>query len=213
MRNILFLAFMLCTVSAFAAFQKKGKNKKACTTVCKYFNKKTKYNFSLNSAAISSPTKPFNGLFHPGIEIGFQKPVFNKKISSKLTYGADAGYYRQQGLQSALYFKPNLNYTFAITKKFSITPRLGAGLVIIHNQNSEFKTQTDGTYKKVGRNIPQFMGSIGVQPNYNVYNSKTYSYNVFMRYEFAAQTPFSAISSILPITMLHLGLSVQGTSK
>jgi hypothetical protein len=213
MRQLLLLAFMLCTISTFAAFQKKGKAKKSCTTVSKIFNKKTKYNFSLNSAAISMPTKTFNGLFHPGIEVGFQKPVFKNKMNTKLTFGADAGYYRQQGLQSALYFKPNLTYNFAITKKLSIAPRLGAGLVIMHNQNSEFKMKTDGTYAKVGRNIPQFMGSIGVQPSYNIGNLKGYNYNVFMRYEFAAQTPFSAISSILPITMLHLGLSVQGATK
>jgi hypothetical protein len=210
MKSLFILLLSFITVTAFAFNTKKVASKKKALTYKSIFNNKTIYNFSINNAAISMPTKVFNGIMHPGVEVGFSVPLKNAK--PKLTVGADAGYYRQQGLQSAFYIKPNIAYKIPITKKLSITPKLGAGMVIMHNQNAEFKFES-GIYTSVNRNIPQFMGSVGVQPSYNFYNSKTYKYNVFVRYEFAAQTPFSAISSILPITMLHLGITIQGSDN
>ena len=172
----------------------------------------TKY-FSVGNAAISTPPALLNGVFHPLVEVGFTKPFRKNAGKQRLTIGVDAGFFAQKGLQNGFYLKPNVNLNIPIYKSFTITPKLGAGILFTKNSNSEFELQTNGTYLKKSPINPQFLGTIGVQPSVNLLNTKKYKYSVFMSYEFAAQTPFSAISSLLPMTMIRLGLKVQPRSN
>ncbi len=164
---------------------------------------------SIGNAAISMPPVSINGTFHPTAEVGFTKPFKKNSAKQRLSVGTDIGYFNQQHLQSGVYLKPNIQVKIPVFKSFSLVPKLGAGLLVTKNANKEFAIQPNGTYKNMGKLNSQFLGTLGLQPTVNVYNSNTYKYNVFMSYEFAAQTPFSAISSLLPITMMRLGLKVQ----
>ncbi len=169
--------------------------------------------FSFGNAAISMPPAGLNGTFHPMFEFGLSKPFRKNSARQRLSVGVDAGMFAQKGLQNGVYIKPNMAVNIPIYRSFTISPKLGAGLLLTKNANDEFKAQTDGSFKKMSPLHPQFMGTLGVQPSLTVYNGKKYKYNVFMSYEFAAQTPFSAISSLLPMTMVRLGLKVQPRSN
>jgi hypothetical protein len=214
--SILLLICVSCTVFAQNKKAKTVKNSNSAASSSSKLRSKlaatTKY-LSIGNAAISMPTLGFNGTAHPLVEVGFTKPFKKNSAKQRLTVGADAGYFFQSGLQSGLYLKPNLNFNFPIYKAFSIHSKIGAGLLLANNYNSEFALQSNGLYKNTSSLHPQFLGTIGLQPTLNVYNTKKYKYNVFMSYEFAAQTPFSAISSLLPMTMIRLGLKVQPTTN
>jgi hypothetical protein len=198
-----FIAFTFITSTAFGIIKTKKKLKKVLPA-------STAYHIGVQNVAISLPTKLINGTPHIGVEVGFSVPLKKNAKKQRFTVGADGGYFFQRGLQSGTYVKPNIAYSFPITKKLNVQTRLGAGLLVTNNLNKEFKQNEAGTYKKVGSLNPQAMLSFGVQPTYNVYNSKKYQYNTYLRYEFAAQTPFSAIASLLPLTMFQLGVTIQG---
>jgi hypothetical protein len=221
MRNAL-IAILILASSALFAQSQKAKRKSVLPSsnvemspsknLRKGLSATTKF-LSIGNAAISMPPALLNGTFHPMVEVGFTKPFRKNATKQRLTVGADAGYFNQKGLQSGFYLKPNIALNIPVYKSFSIAPKLGAGLLLTKNANEEFKLQTNGTYKQIGNVNPQFMATLGVQPTLTVMNSNKYKYSVFMSYEFAAQTPFSAISSLLPMTMVRLGLKVQPRSN
>jgi hypothetical protein len=165
--------------------------------------------FGVFNAGITMPTKILNGTPHVGVEIGYSVPIKKDAKKQRLTVGADGGYFFQKGLQSATYIKPNIALKVPISKKVNVQARVGAGVMLTKNQNNEFAQNENGVYQKVSPYNTQFMGSVGIQPNFNVYNSKHFKYDAYVRYEFAMQTPFSAISSLLPITMFNLGVKVE----
>jgi hypothetical protein len=167
------------------------------------------YHIGVQNVAISMPNRVFNGTPHFGAEVGFSVPLKKAAKKQRLSVGADGGYFFQKGLQSGTYVKPNIAYHIPVTKKISVQTKLGTGLLVTKNLNNEFARDAAGKYNKVGPYNPQAMVSIGVQPMVNVYNSKKYRYDAYVRYEFAAQTPFSAISKMLPLTMLQFGIKIN----
>jgi hypothetical protein len=197
------IALTLITSTSFGIIKKKRAGKKAMP-------KSTSYHVGFQNVAISMPSKVLNGMPHFGVEVGFSVPLKKNAKKQRFTVGADGGYFFQKGLQSGTYVKPNIAYSFPITKKISLQTRIGAGLLVTNNLNKEFKQNESGVYKKVSPLNPQAMLSLAIQPNVNVYNSKKYRYDAYLRYEFAAQTPFSAISTLLPLTMLQLGITIKG---
>lgn len=219
MRKYILIILLVCATCTIFAQTKKAKSNTSTSKTS--FSSKLKSGLatstklvSVGNAAISIPPAFTNGTFHPLVEVGFTKPFKKSSAKQRLTVGTDVGLFAQQGLQSGLYIKPNISYNLPIYKSFSIAPKLGAGALFTKNANQEFKyNEADGTFKQLGSVNPQFFGTIGLQPSVNVYNSKSYKYNVFMSYEFGAQTPFSAISSLLPMTMIRLGLKVQPTGN
>jgi hypothetical protein len=197
------IAFTLLTTTSYGIIKKKKAGKK-------FMPASTAYHVGVQNVAISMPPKLFNGSPHVGVEVGFSVPLKKNAKKQRFTVGADGGYFFQKGLQTGTYVKPNIAYSFPITKRLSVQTRLGAGLLLTNNLNKEFKQNETGEYKKVSPINGQAMMSFGVQPTYTVYNTKKYRYNAYLRYEFAAQTPFSAIASLLPLTMLQLGVTIQG---
>jgi hypothetical protein len=203
---ILVATMALLTLSTQAAFRPGG-SKASGKPKGSIFKKAVKSIGFLNSA-VSMPTTPVNGRWHGGVQIGYKTPIRQKKTT--LYAGAELGVFYQKSLQTATYLKPTLSCNIPIAKKLSIEPVLGVGLLTSYKYNPEFTLQANGTYSTAARLVPQFMGSFGVQPSYQIYTTTKYNCNVYMRYEFAAQTPFSAISSLLPLTMMHLGISISG---
>jgi hypothetical protein len=169
----------------------------------------TSYQVGLQNVAITMPNKIFNGMPHIGVEVGFSVPLKKDAKKQRFTVGADGGYFFQKGLQTGTYVKPNIAYHIPITKKVSVQTRVGTGLLITKNLNKEFAQDAAGKYQKVGPYNAQAMLSIGVQPTVNVFNSKKFKYDAYVRYEFAAQIPFSAISKLLPLTMLQFGVKIN----
>jgi hypothetical protein len=198
------LASVLITTASFGFV--KNATKKASKKV---FSKNTTYHIGLLNSAITMPTKILNGTPHLGVEVGFSAPLKKDAKKQRFNIGADAGYFYQKGLQSVTYLKPNIAYNIAITKKINIQPRISAGAMLTNNLNNEFKANADGVYQKTSPLNLQAFGSIGVQPNVNVYNSKHFTYDAYLRYEFGMQGPFSAISAVLPLTMFHLGVNIK----
>jgi hypothetical protein len=197
------IALTLITSTSFGIIKKKRTGKKVMP-------KSTAYHVGFQNVAITMPTKVLNGAPHFGVEVGFSVPLKKNAKKQRFSVGADGGYFFQKNLQSGTYIKPNIAYNFPITKRISVKSRIGAGLLVTNNLNKEFKQNESGVYQKVNSLNPQAMISLGVQPNVNIYNSKKYRYDAYLRYEFAAQTPFSAISALLPLTMVQLGITIQG---
>jgi hypothetical protein len=197
------IALVLISSTSFGIIKTKRSKKRTMP-------KTTAYHIGVQNVAIGMPPRVLNGTPHIGVEVGFSVPLKKNAKKQRFTVGADGGYFFQRGLQSGTYIKPNLAYSFPITKKLSVQTRLGAGLLVTNNLNKEFKQNEGGVYKKVSPLNAQAMFSFGVQPTYTIYNAKKYNYKAYVRYEFAAQTPFSAIASLLPLTMLQLGVTIQG---
>jgi hypothetical protein len=208
MRALLALIILFTSISLHAAFKSVGKKSKQSKSITKVLQNKAVKSFSLFNSGITMPTKPINGRLHGGVELGYKAALLKK--NKHLLIGTDFGFFYQKGMQSAFYIKPAVSYNFNATNKLSFEPKLGAGLLVSSKYNKEFKLNTDGTYSQVNRLVPQFVGSFGVQSNYEVFKNKNLKCNVFVKYEFAAQLPFSSISSLLPLTLMHLGFSVQG---
>jgi hypothetical protein len=205
----------LCGIIIFGSAQATFTNGNVKKTKAKAETKKKKFtkvqkSISLFNAGITLPPKVFNGTPHLGVEVGFSVPLKKKIAKLGINYGADAGFFNQSNLQNGLYVKPNIALTIPVYKSFNLQPRVGAGLLFATNLNKEFKQEANGQYAMIGNTRTQFLGTAGLQANMNVYATKQLQYQAFVRYEFAAQTPFSAISSLLPMAMLHLGVSVKG---
>jgi hypothetical protein len=202
MKNLLLLfAFAVTSTAVFGINRNPNSTKK--------LSKINSYHIGLQNVAITMPTKVLNGMPHIGVEVGFSVPLKKDAKKQRFTVGSDAGYFFQKGLQSGTYLKPNIAYHIPVTKKISVQTKVGTGLLVTKNLNNEFARNELGEYKKVSPYNAQAMISIGVQPNINVYNTKKYKCDAFVKYEFAAQTPFSAISKILPLTMLQFGIKIN----
>ncbi len=212
MKRILFsIALIASATLAFGIGKNTSTVKKAATSKVG-FTKGMSAHIGLMNAAITMPTKVLNGTPHYGVEIGFSAPLKKDAKKQRLCVGADAGYFYQNGLQSGTYVKPKLSYKIPVTKKINIEPRIGVGGMVTKNLNNEFKRNNGGDYVCVSPYNTQAMVSVGVQPNIKVFNGKKYNYDAYIRYEFAAQTPFATISSILPITMMQLGMKVSSSN-
>lgn len=168
------------------------------------------YQFSLLNSSIGMPPKFINGRMQPGVEVGFSKPLTKRtSAKKKLAVQVNAGYMRQRSLQRNFYVKPAATVSFPVTKKLSIQPSLGLGLMMTQQINKEFKfNEATGTYTKAPSVRFQTLPALGVAPVYNVYQDKRYQYALFAKYEFGAQLPFSALSGILPMNMLQFGIKI-----
>jgi hypothetical protein len=202
-----YLSIVLLSIYSFSAFAlgtngdqaKKATKKKATPS----------YTFGLYNAGIGMPPKIFNGGMQPGVEVGYSKPIKKNSAKKKLAVQINAGYMRHRSLQRSLYVKPTVVLNVPITKKLSIQPSLGLSVMMTQQINKEFKfNEATGNFSKVPSFRLQTMPVVGVAPVYNVYQDKRYQYALFAKYEFGAQLPFSALSSILPVNMVQLGIRI-----
>ncbi len=206
MKALVILLGTACIASAaFGAGYKKNKDAKS-----KNGFKPKQVNASIFNAGITTPLGGINGTPHLGVEIGFSTPLKANAKKLNLNVGADLGFFNQKDLQNGYYLKPNISYSFPIYKGFYLQPKLGAGFMLSNTLNQEFSRETSGAYSASSNWHPQFLGTFGVQAGLPVYKSKQQTYEAFVRYEFGAQTPFSAISALLPMSLWHLGINVKG---
>jgi hypothetical protein len=209
MKTLLSFSFLLLlSIAAFGIGKVPKAQKVGAKKQTKALPKKTTFQFGLLNSAIST-NKVINGTPHLGVEVGFSVPLNKNAKKQRFTVGADAGYFFQKGLQSGAYIKPNIAYTIPVAKGVTLQPRIGLGYMLTTNSNNEFKLGTNGEYSKISPYNSQMLASVGVQPNFSIYNSKQYRYNAYLRYEFGMQTPFSTISTLLPMTMMHIGLKIE----
>jgi hypothetical protein len=208
MRSTAILLLICSCVFSASAFRAVGGGKKRSSSSVKRLS----VSASFLNAAVSMPTKPFNGKLNPGVNVGLRTAAANG--TKHLQVGVDLGYAYQAGLQSFTYIKPNLGYKFNVSKAVSVSPIVGAGILMSRRLNSEYQPTTggNGSVNFVSSTpwSPQFMTSIGIEPSVLLYKGSGVRANVFMRYDFATQTNFATISTLLPITIWQLGLRLQG---
>jgi hypothetical protein len=210
MRTLLIAAAFLLSSTfmyAFHSIDGSGKTKKKLG-----LPKRGAVSAALLNSAVSMPLKPFNGKANPGVVVGFRTSP-SKKVKH-LSVGVDAGIARQGGLQTMAFVKPSVSYAIKVSPTVQISPVLGAGLLMSKRANPEFTpiTAPGGgiMYNPSTAWSPQFMTSFGIEPSVQVYKGSGLRAQVYMRYDFATQTNFAAISSMLPLTMMQLGLRFQG---
>jgi hypothetical protein len=205
--------FLIClcfgvTVSGFAL--KKNNTSTKSSTTKKTFISNAAYHVGIMNAGITMPTRILNGTPHFGVEVGFSAPIKKDAAKPRFQVGADLGFIHQGGLQTGTYVKPNVSYKQPISKKINVQARVGVGAMVTKNLNNEFTIHpTTFEASKTSPYALQALPSIGIQPNFAIASGKKYNYEAYLRYEFAAQTPFSVISNILPITMMQMGVKVK----
>jgi hypothetical protein len=168
------------------------------------------YQFSVLNGGIGMPPAIFNGRIQPGVEVGISKAISKNSKKKKLAIQVNAGYMRQKSLQRVVFVKPAIAYNVKVTKKLSVQPSVGLSLMAAQQANKEFTfNETTQSYSKVSPIRLQTMPSVGVSPVYNIYQDKRYQYALFAKYEFGTQLPFSALSNILPVNMVNIGVRIS----
>lgn len=193
------IAFTACSYMAFGIGtnpSNKGKAKKTVVTkaVKKHAAKQASCHMGLINTTNAKPRF--------GIEVGFSAPLLKDAKKPRFTVGADAGYFFSNTSNAKVYVKPNIGYTVPLTSRINVQTKMGAG-VMVNNANTETNNNAS----------TQPMLSFSVQPNVNVYNSKKYRYDAYLRYEFAAQSPYNTFSNLIPLTMLQFGVNIQGSDS
>jgi hypothetical protein len=199
MKYVFSIATLLLIINA--AHAKPPKRHK----LANYF-KKAQLHASINNNAVSMPNVPINGSIHPGFTLGYAQAF---KPFPWLKYGVDVGYFFQKGLQSGLSVSPTFSANSKIYKRLYLKYLITSGALLVKNYNPEFVKNTDGSYKKTSALHFQYIGGVGLEPQYNFYRSKKYEWFLGVRYQFNAQLPFSAISSLLPITQIQVTLTLK----
>jgi hypothetical protein len=199
LKHSLLILFVLAITPAFAFYVKKEK---------KASKRPVSFNASVKNFAIAMPPAFKNGSWHPGVEVGFNVPIKKDSKKKRLTVGANAGYFAQSNLQRSVYLQPKIEYKINVTKNLSISPNIATGLQLVRNTNSEFTFASNNTFTKNSPYRAQFLGSLGVAPEFKIGSDKRFDYSVFVNYQFAAQTPFSALSSLLPMSVASVGIRI-----
>ncbi len=170
------------------------------------------YFLNIKNFGIGMPPHFVNGRAHLGVEIGTQHLFISKKKSSFL-YQYSLGYFSQQSLQRALFLRPGIGYQGYFFKQFYIKPQLHVAAMWVRQINEEFVFQSNGEFKKISSSRIQWMPSLGAELGLPLFQHKNRIYHARAGYDFGVQLPFSALSKILPINQIYIGISSSISSK
>jgi hypothetical protein len=164
--------------------------------------------FDILNAGIGMPPHFINGRLHPGFQLGLQHPFRQKHRKSYGEYFLGAGYFAQRSLQRAFFLKPGIGYTVPIYKGITIRPVCHLSLMTVKQINDEFKLNDHGVYEQVSKYRFQMMPSFGLETAVPVAHGKHRCCAITLGYDFGLQLPFSALSSLLPMNVLHAGVRI-----
>lgn len=164
------------------------------------------YRMALTTTGIGMPPNFINGGLHPGLQVGFQRAL---KAGSKLDYSFDLEYFAIPSLQRVAAFRPSLGFPIQLAKWIELRPNVNLALMLTHQLNDEFRFTSTGQYEAVGKNRLQVSPSIGLETFIQLAQKQKMNYELMLGYAFGMQLPFSALSSLLPLNQLKVGVRLK----
>lgn len=149
----------------------------------------------------------FDGVIHPGIELGYGKDVWKRSKHFwflELKFGIFYHRYVQYGIPLYLDF----GYNHAIVSGVSIKASVGAGYMQSIPATDKFKLNSNGEYKNnkgIGR--MQAIATFGLGLEYRVKSTASGPVVVFTNYQQRLQFPFvKSYVPLLPYNSLMIGI-------
>ena len=158
-------------------------------------------------------TMPFDGIvlkpLHPGFSLGTEYGFTEGRLG-RIYQSLHTGYYFNEYNARALFLKTGLGYRY--TLGFGLFGDLSLGLGYLHSFHPVeiFAQNAQGEYERVkdhGKASVIFFLTMGM--GFDFSRVTNWPVSLFLRFQPYIQTPYNPESSILPQSMVHLGIRVQ----
>lgn len=145
--------------------------------------------------------------FHPGTEVGYDYFLANK-TKHQFLLSVKIGYYFHKDLHHGLTLKPAITYNYLLQNNIYFGTELNLGYLHTFVDKPIFKQNSNGEYQRV-KNFgkSKFLPSIGLASGYRFQKEDKNHLDLFLKYEFSIETPFSKGIGIpiFPHSFFHLG--------
>jgi len=164
--------------------------------------------FSIIKESTKLPTsRAFKSPFHPGIEMGYEYFLGNKK-KHQFSLSFKIGYHFHKDLRHGITVKPAINYYYVTNINFYLGTELNLGYLHSFINKPIFKQNTNGEYQRI-KNFgkSKFMPSLAFSSGYQFHRQDKNHLDFFIKYEFGIETPFAKGIGIpvFPHSLIHLG--------
>jgi hypothetical protein len=158
-------------------------------------------------------TMPFNGIIlnpiHPGFSLGTEYHYTEGRLGC-LFQSIHAGYYFNKYNARALFIKTEIGYRYTVKFGLFGDVTLGTGYLHSFHPTEVYKLNAQGKYEKAkdkGKGAVIFLISLGI--GYDFSQKVEWPVSVFFRYQPYCQTPYNLKTSVLPQSMVHIGVRVS----
>lgn len=169
--------------------------------------------FSIVKESTKIPSgRAFGSPFHPGFELGYDH-FFGKNIRHQFLYSIKVGYYFHKAIHHGVTIKPAISYFYVTNNNLYFGSELNLGYLHAFTDETLFKQNENGDYKKITNwGKPKFMPTIAFSSGYQFHKEDKEYLDLFIKYEFGLETPFSKGIGIpiFPHSFIHLGTRWYG---
>ena len=149
----------------------------------------------------------FDGVLHPGIELGYGKD-FWQKPKHFWFFECKAGLFYHRYVQYGIPIYFDFGYSHAIAAGFSVRAAAGAGYMHSIPAADKFKLNSNGDYKNnkgIGR--MQAIATLGLGLEYSLNSSESGRVALFTNYQQRIQFPFvKSYVPLLPYNSFMIGI-------
>ena len=164
---------------------------------------------SFNSEAIGFPFTNYSPV-HPGVEIASNFLLKDKSHSIRFL-NLKLGFYHHRRIENAFYLGSEYQHTLkALRKKLGIDLNCGIGYMHLFYPSEIYEQDGNGNFKVVNQfGKPRFYANVSVGVSYIGWVKIV----PYLKQEFLLQTPFSGATSILPHSIVKIGIQVKLKTK
>lgn len=158
-------------------------------------------------------TMPFDGIvlkpLHPGFSVGTEYAYTEGRLG-KIYQSLHAGYYYNKYNAKAFFLETGVGYRY--TAGFGLFGDLSLGLGYLHSFHPVeiFAMNAQGEYERVkdkGKSAFIFLGALGA--GYDFSRKVGWPVSLFFRFQPFIQTPYGPMTSVLPQSLVCIGIRVQ----
>lgn len=172
-----------------------------------------KRNFPLTLSFFSHQASlPFQGMLsspaHPGFSLGTEFS-YKKGKTGNLFQTININYFHNKFNAKAFFLNSEFGYRHTLNFGLFGDAFLGVGYIHSYHPNEIFAQNSSGIYEKVkDKGKPAFLISGAIGLGYDFSRKTGWRISLFLKYQYALQTPHNLDSPMWPNSMLHIGLRI-----